>query len=57
MVAAAKKRVKEIINKTPYSGKTDDEQQHLTNEIEQLQKELAELKKQIESKQQGKLVM
>lgn len=57
MVAAAKKRVKEIVSKTPYSGRSDDEQLHLISEIEQLQKELTELKKKIESKQQGKSVV
>ena len=49
-----KTKVNKAINKTPYSYEIVSEEQpqpSSCNEIEQLQKEVAELKKQLESKQ------
>ena len=53
-IIAGKKQLNNVINKTPYSYTiVDDEQPQPSscNEIERLQREVAELKKQLESKQ------
>jgi len=53
-ITAGKTQVNKAINKTPYSYEIVNEEQpqpSSCNEIERLQKEVAELKKQLESKQ------